>query len=379
MAISGLTDLLAFTEGSELITGGDFTGSNGDPVNAWWNANGGSAGNDQEIQSNAGSIIQSNSDGSSYIGRASLGKDYLGNDGARVPLVCQVDFNMTSNLTNTESAWGFFFQLWASNNDSFQPAFGYHDTLGEPLAWDDYGYGVHSIINSVSQDPNSAIINFAETSGKLRAEIVPYKSKAGLWRVEGRAFYWDGSKWVIINKNLDYANWGTSLADTGLYLLMHTSTTDANWSPLSVDNASAKEITDHGWGKDTNRIGDGFHIDYGNGKIVCEDQGGGGGPHLHYDNLYEDGVSYTTRITIDDYVDGTCKVYHGDALVGTLTADGSYVLTGACDYGDSTYDELWITTGGVATNDYSITSLTTEPTSNNVSVGGGLGFGQGWL
>jgi hypothetical protein len=383
MAISGLTDLLAFTEGSELTTGGDFTGSNGDPVNAWWNDNGGSAGSNQEIQSNKCELSNTNADGSSYIGRSSLGKNYLGGDGAQVPLVAQFDFTLTVNPTTAE-AWNTSLQLYESGDDSFQSQIGHQDTLAAPGDWDTYGYGLLANLNGTLHDPNlgDGIINTSATSGKLRAELVSYLGRTDTtYRVQGRAFYWNGSKWVIINKNNGIGPWGLSLGNTSIYAGLTNVTTLAQPTPVTIDNFSVKEITDHIWGKNDGRIDGGFAFDFGNSNIVCEDQGTGT-PHIFTNSIYTDGESYTTRITIDDYVNGECKVYHGATLLDTLTADGSYVLTGLCDIdGGNNYTELWLTSS-LATNDFTVTSLTTEPTglaSGPVSVGGGLGFGQGWL
>ena len=364
MAITVLTDLLDFTEGSELITGGDFTGDNGDPVNAWFDTNGGNTGNNQEIQSNKCELSNPNNSGSSYIGRASLAKNYLGADGAQVPIVAQFDFGINANPT-TASSWGVQLQLWESTDDFAEVALGHYDGVTAPGDWDTYGYGTLTKVDGTFLDPNiySGIINATDTSGKLRLELVPYTNRDSTWAVEARCFYWNGSSWVIINKNGALTGWPNSLGNTGLYLAMANQVGAATITPSTVDNASAKEITDHGWEKDTDRIGNGFHFDYVNSKIVCENQGGGSLPHFYYDDLYTNNKEYTTIIEIEDYVSGECKVYHGNTLLATLTANGRYAIRGACDAdGANAYDELWLSSAE-ATNSFSVTELKTVPSS----------------
>jgi hypothetical protein len=365
VAPSWTVDLLSYSLGSEIVVGGDFTGSNGDPINAWFDDNGGNTGNNQEIQNNKAEISNPNLDGTSYIGRASLGKNYLGKDGAQVPLIAQVDFTLDNNPTNVNDDWYYSLQLWETSDNHFQAMLGYLTSIAPPGDWDTYGYGTHSQISGIWQDPNNPniIVNSSDTSGKLRVELVPYQNRAGgVWRVEARAYYWNGSSWIILNKNRDYVNWPDSIGNTGLYTTIRNSGGVVDPSPVTSDNLSAKEVTDHSWGKEADRIGNGFHFDYANSRIVAEDQGGGGSLHFYYDNIYEDGVSYTTNITIEDYVDGQCKVWHGNTLLATLTANGSYELVGVCDYdGANNYDELWLTSD-LANNDYSITALTTRST-----------------
>jgi hypothetical protein len=363
MAISGVTDLLDFTLGSEKVTGGDFTGTNGDPPNAWWDVNGGQAGNNQEIQSNKCQVWNTTAGNNSYIGRLALDDDYLGSDGARVPLISQVDFTLTTNPTDTEDAWGILLQIWASNDNSMQVVIGHLSTQAAPADWDTYGYGCYGIVNTTAPDPNSpnTIVNTSDTSGKLRVELVPYQSRGGGWKVEGRAYYWSGSAWVCLNPfGTDYHSWADALVNTGVYFNVNNGDGVTDPGICTADNFSVKTVTDHKWGKDSNRIGEGFFYEFANSQIRCGDNPTANA-NFYYPDIYEDGRKYKVNITVADYVDGECLVWCGNTLLGTITANGSYEYIGNCDFtGTSQYDELWLTSR-LNTNDFKVTALTTEP------------------
>jgi hypothetical protein len=363
MAITELTDLMTFTESAEIVTGGDFTGSNDDPPNAWWDANGGNADFGYDIQNNKGQCRNPNATGTCYIGRADIGGSYLSSDGPRVPFLAQADFTVNANPEGA-SIWHAMLQLWSDTSNQFSPMLGHMDNTGAPGDWDTYGYGIYSNKNNVFDDPNNPniITESSDTTGKLRAEMVPYKDRDDNWWVECRAAYWNGSSWTIMNPNKPYAEYPDGLDNVGMYLNSRNEIGGVTTLPIDWDNASAKTITDHSWGKDEDRIGIGYFFDYGNGLIRCGNTDGDFNAQFWYDDLYADGVSYTTNITVENYVSGECRVWHGQNLLGTITEDGSYEFVGVCDYdGGNNYDELWLTST-LEVNDFEVTALTTAPT-----------------
>jgi hypothetical protein len=367
MAITSLKNLLAFTEGSELITGGDFTGTNGDTPNAWWDASGGTAGNTQEIQSNKGEIDNPNDGGSSYIGRSDIGANYLGADGAQVPLVIEGDFTITTNAGATNS-WYNLLQLYTAT-DEFTVGIG--KPIGtSPGEWDTHGYGIQANIGGTHEDPNSPniIVASSDTSGKMRTELLAMQNYAGTWSVYAYGYYWNGSKWICINPNRAYTGFSNSLGNTQLYLNGHSETGGSTVLPGTWDNVTAKTITDNVWTKD---VSTGFRIEYGNGVIRCDDHDIPSSGYMTYGGLFTDGEQYKINVTVEDYANGELLFYLGARAMPAIYGNGTHTIIGTHDSSGGTYDDLWMQSRYLS-NDYTITALTVEPGQESIEVSGGL-------